>query len=101
MDCVTRHDIIGTPIGEYLPARLVTERTCLVGDAAHLLSPMTGSGFSASAEDALALRAALEGSRSVPAALRDYESRRLEPARGLVRSGQSFSRSFAPGGAGQ
>ncbi|MEV5892502.1 FAD-dependent monooxygenase [Nonomuraea fuscirosea] len=93
--------VIGTPIGEYLPNRLATERVCLVGDAAHLPSPMTGSGFAASSEDALALAEALELHGSVSEALRSYESTRLQPARRLVRSGQSFSHSFAPYGAAQ
>ncbi|AXE39748.1 FAD-dependent monooxygenase [Acidipropionibacterium virtanenii] len=101
LDCLARRSIIGTPIGEYLPDRLVTQRICLVGDAAHLPSPMTGRGFSASAEDALALGDALERHDSIGEALRRYEADRLQPARGLVRSGQSFSRSFASRGAGQ
>ncbi|MCQ9366718.1 FAD-dependent monooxygenase [Brevibacterium sp. 91QC2O2] len=101
LDCLSRRSIIGTPIGEYMPDRLVTERICLVGDAAHLPSPMTGSGFSASAEDAMALGDAIERCDDLGEALRRYEDRRLQAAQGLVRSGRSFSRSFAPRGAAQ
>ncbi|WP_020417281.1 FAD-dependent monooxygenase [Amycolatopsis sp. ATCC 39116] len=102
VDCIRRRAVIGTPIGEYLPHRLVSGRVCLVGDAAHLPSPMTGSGFDASAQDALALADALGGNRaSVSDALRRYEAARLDAARQLVRSGQSFSNSFAPRGAAQ
>lgn len=102
VDCISRRAVIGTPIGEYLPRRLVCGRVCLVGDAAHLPSPMTGSGFQASAQDALALAEALGDHRDpggVPDALRRYEAARLGAARQLVRSGQSFSNSFAPRGA--
>ncbi|WP_236792120.1 FAD-dependent monooxygenase [Amycolatopsis sp. GM8] len=104
LECISRREVIGTPIGEYLPRRLVSGRVCLVGDAAHLPSPMTGSGFSASAQDALALAEALDGKgnrSSIPEALRRYEARRLDPARQLVHSGQGFSHSFAPRGAAQ
>ncbi|WP_197946027.1 FAD-dependent oxidoreductase [Phytohabitans suffuscus] len=83
--------------------QLVTERICLVGDAAHLPSPMTGRGFTASVQDSLALADALDGHphRDVSAALRGYESTRLHPVRQLVHSGRSFSRSFALRGAAQ
>lgn len=105
VDCISRRAVIGTPIGEYLPHRLVSGRVCLVGDAAHLPSPMTGSGFDASAQDALALSDALGGNgnrgRSISDALRRYEAARLDAARRLVRSGQSFNSSFAPRGAAQ
>lgn len=102
VDCIRRRAVIGTPIGEYLPHRLVSGRVCLVGDAAHLPSPMTGRGFDASAQDAIALADALGGignRGSISGALRRYEVARLDAARQLVRSGQSFSNSFAPRGA--
>ncbi|MFC5947531.1 FAD-dependent monooxygenase [Pseudonocardia lutea] len=105
VDCITRRDVIGTPIGEYMPSQLTAGRVCLVGDAAHLPSPMTGSGFSASAEDALALADALADTVDRPdgfaAGLTRYGAVRLDAARSLVRSGQSFNRSFAPRGAAQ
>lgn len=104
VECISRRAVIGTPIGEYLPRRLASGRVCLVGDAAHLPSPMTGSGFAASAEDALAVAEALgsNGNRcDIPSALRRYEAARLGAARQLVRSGQAFNNSFAPRGAAQ
>ncbi|MFE0419317.1 FAD-dependent monooxygenase [Streptomyces tendae] len=102
--CIRRGEVIGTPIGEYLPPRIASGRVCLVGDAAHLPSPMTGSGFSASAQDALALAEAIDGDRSrndVLGALRRYEATRLAPSRQLVQSGRQFSLSIAPRGAAQ
>ena len=60
LDCLARRAVIGTPIGEYLPHRLARGRVCIVGDAAHVPSPMTGRGFDASALDALALAEAMQ-----------------------------------------
>lgn len=98
LDSISRRAVIGTPIAEYVPVRLVEGRLALVGDAAHVPTPMTGSGFSESLYDAESLAAAVtaqQGSGDIHAALLDYEADRLAPARSLVRSGQSFSRSFA------
>ncbi|MGW6405485.1 FAD-dependent monooxygenase, partial [Streptomyces sp. NPDC055134] len=98
LDCIERRAVIGTPIAEYVPDRLVQGRLALVGDAAHVPTPMTGSGFNASLHDAEAVAeavaAGLHGS-SVARALHGYERERLESARSMVRSGQQFSRSFA------
>ncbi|WP_211193644.1 FAD-dependent monooxygenase [Pyxidicoccus fallax] len=98
VDCLRRRALIGTPIAEYVPDRLVHERLVLVGDAAHVPSPMTGKGFAASLDDAEALAASLAaaaGSASVPDALRAYERKRLESVRRMVQSGQQFSRGFS------
>ncbi|MFZ3572320.1 FAD-dependent monooxygenase [Streptomyces sp. BH097] len=98
LDCIERRAVIGTPIAEYVPERLVQGRLALVGDAAHVPTPMTGSGFNASLYDAEAVAeavaAGLQGS-SVARALQGYERERLDSARSMVRSGQQFSRSFA------
>ncbi len=98
IDCIDRRAVIGTPIAEYVPDRLVKGRVALVGDAAHVPTPMTGSGFSASLHDAEALAAAVgadpDGSVAVEALL-TYEHDRLLSARNLVLSGQDFSRSFS------
>jgi 2-polyprenyl-6-methoxyphenol hydroxylase-like FAD-dependent oxidoreductase len=97
-DCVAREAVIGTPVAEYLPDRLVRGRLALVGDAAHVPTPMTGRGFAASLQDALDLAEVMAGGMHEPgvvAALRRYEDRRLRAARNLVLNGQQFSRSFA------
>jgi 2-polyprenyl-6-methoxyphenol hydroxylase-like FAD-dependent oxidoreductase len=98
LDCVHRQAVIGTPIAEYLPERLAHGRLAIVGDAAHVPTPMTGKGFNASLQDALALAEAAAGGLHGDAAvnvLGNYEERRLDSARSLVQAGQMFSRSFA------
>ncbi|MET9387008.1 FAD-dependent monooxygenase [Streptomyces sp. NPDC002928] len=97
LDCIKRRAVLGTPIAEYVPDRLVNGRLALVGDAAHVPTPMTGSGFSASLYDAEAVAesvaAGVRGS-TVAQALGGYERKRLSSVRGMVQSGQQFSRSF-------
>jgi 2-polyprenyl-6-methoxyphenol hydroxylase-like FAD-dependent oxidoreductase len=96
--CAARRSITGTPIAEYVPDKLVNGRLALVGDAAHVQTPMTGQGFSSALEDAEALAefiaAGLRRS-AVTKTLPDYERKRLASVRSMVRSGQQFSRSFA------
>jgi 2-polyprenyl-6-methoxyphenol hydroxylase-like FAD-dependent oxidoreductase len=93
---VAHGEVFGTPVAEYLPERLVRDRVALVGDAAHVATPMTGSGFRNALLDVAALAAGL-GSASgygVPEGLRRYESERLPSARRLVSSGMSWGRSY-------
>jgi len=76
-DCIERRAIIGTPIAEYLPERLVSGRLCIVGDAAHVPTPMTGNGFAASRDDAIALGRKLSDDTNSEQALLSYEGQRL------------------------
>src|SRR5688500_2204834 len=94
---IQTRNLIATPIAEYVPEVLVKGRIALVGDAAHLPTPLTASGFNASLEDAATLAdcVAKEMQRGdVVEALLQYQSRRLQVARQIVQSGQGFSRSF-------
>jgi 2-polyprenyl-6-methoxyphenol hydroxylase-like FAD-dependent oxidoreductase len=93
---VAHGDVFGTPVAEYLPERLVRNRVALVGDAAHVATPMTGAGFQNALLDVAALAAELESASGddVPAGLRRYESERLPNARRLVSSGMSWGRSY-------
>jgi 2-polyprenyl-6-methoxyphenol hydroxylase-like FAD-dependent oxidoreductase len=98
IDCVERQAVIGTPIAEYVPDKLANGRLVLVGDAAHVPTPMTGNGFSASFKDAQALAKCISQGGPAPAfelALQAYERLRLEEVRKLVQGGQTFSRSFS------
>ncbi|UUX32765.1 FAD-dependent monooxygenase [Fundicoccus culcitae] len=91
---IKQHYLVATPIAEYVPTQLVQGRMGLVGDAAHLMTPMTAEGFNSSLDDATILARQLAEKSSVPAALLDYQSQRLSEVRRIVQSGQSFSRSF-------
>jgi 2-polyprenyl-6-methoxyphenol hydroxylase-like FAD-dependent oxidoreductase len=94
---IQTRNLIATPIAEYIPEVLVKGRIALVGDAAHLPTPLTASGFNASLEDAATLTdcVAQEIQRGdVVGALLQYQSHRLKVARQIVQSGQGFSRSF-------
>jgi 2-polyprenyl-6-methoxyphenol hydroxylase-like FAD-dependent oxidoreductase len=81
--------IFGTPLAEYLPETLVAGRLGLVGDAAHVASPMVGAGFASGLEDGTAFIAAVSRSGGTAAqagiqALRLYDELRLAPNRSRV-----------------
>ncbi len=81
--------IFGTPLAEYLPEQLVAGRVGIVGDAAHVASPMVGAGFSSGLVDGAVFIAAVKDCGGVVAeagveALRRYEKERLEPNRDRV-----------------
>ncbi|MFB3167238.1 FAD-dependent monooxygenase [Neobacillus sp. 179-C4.2 HS] len=80
-----------------VPENLVKGRIAIVGDAAHLPTPLTASGFNASLQDASTLAECvakgIQGTGATEALL-EYESLRLKNARQIVQSGQSFSQSF-------
>jgi 2-polyprenyl-6-methoxyphenol hydroxylase-like FAD-dependent oxidoreductase len=86
-------------IYEYLPQRLVGERTVIIGDAAHVATPMTGAGLITGFEDVIALAEELAGAdaAAVPDALRRYERQRLGPARELAGYGMAWSARFRTG----
>jgi 2-polyprenyl-6-methoxyphenol hydroxylase-like FAD-dependent oxidoreductase len=89
-------EFIGTPVAEYLPAQLVRESAALIGDAAHVVSPITGAGFHNGLLDVQALTAALQTAPPgrIQQALIHYQRRRLEPARRLVAQSRQWSRAY-------
>ncbi|HEX3966224.1 MAG TPA: FAD-dependent monooxygenase [Trebonia sp.] len=91
-----RRDFIGTPVAEYLPSQLARESAALIGDAAHVVSPITGAGFHNGLLDVQALTAALRTAPPgrIQQALNDYQQRRIQPARGLVAQSQQWSRTY-------
>jgi len=93
---VTHGEVFGTPVAEYLPVRLVRGRVALIGDAAHVASPMTGAGFQNALLDVDALAASLAGvtEPDVPAGLERYERDRLPQARRLVSSGMAWGQAY-------
>ncbi|MFT2706130.1 FAD-dependent monooxygenase [Clavibacter zhangzhiyongii] len=97
VDSIERRAVTCTPISEYVPNRLTRGRLALVGDAAHVPTPMTGMGFATAVDDAASIAAVLHHCThdTITVALDEYAKARLAPARSLVQSGQSFSRNFA------
>jgi 2-polyprenyl-6-methoxyphenol hydroxylase-like FAD-dependent oxidoreductase len=94
---IQTHTLTGLPVSEYVPDQLVNGRLAIVGDAAHVLTPLSAAGFNASLQDAATLAECLveESCRYDPiSALLHYQSLRLKTVRQMVQSGQSFSRSF-------
>jgi 2-polyprenyl-6-methoxyphenol hydroxylase-like FAD-dependent oxidoreductase len=96
---VTHGQVFGTPVAEYLPSRLTRDRVVLVGDAAHVATPMTGAGFQNALLDVAALAEGLDGKSGaeVDGALQDYEHDRLPLVRDLVSSGMAWGRSYLAG----
>jgi 2-polyprenyl-6-methoxyphenol hydroxylase-like FAD-dependent oxidoreductase len=87
----------GAPIAEYRPERLARGALAIVGDAAHVVSPMTGRGFATGVEDAAVLARLLAGRRAdepVSAALARYEAARLPFVRGLVAHSNHISADY-------
>lgn len=90
-------EFIGVPIKEYVPVKLTHGRLALVGDAAHVPSPITTSGFNDSLIDAVVLgeclSEGLQGSKAIDG-LKKYELLRLKKMQDMVESGRLFSKSF-------
>jgi 2-polyprenyl-6-methoxyphenol hydroxylase-like FAD-dependent oxidoreductase len=82
------------PVFELVPGRLVRGRVALAGDAAHLASPITGSGARMAMEDALTLGAALAAASSIEDALAAYGQARRSDAAHVVRDGQRWGAAF-------
>jgi 2-polyprenyl-6-methoxyphenol hydroxylase-like FAD-dependent oxidoreductase len=86
----------GGPIAEYVPPRLIAGHMALIGDAAHVSSPTTGSGFHYALLDVLSLRQALAGAdgETVAQRLTRFEQARLADDRQLALYGQRWSRDY-------
>jgi 2-polyprenyl-6-methoxyphenol hydroxylase-like FAD-dependent oxidoreductase len=89
--------VFGTPIVHYKPARLVTGRVALAGDAAHAASPMVGGGFRQGLYDVRALTQAMTAVGSpaeIPAALTRYQQARLAAAIRHVTSSEQETATY-------
>jgi FAD-dependent urate hydroxylase len=64
------------------------DRTVLVGDAAHAVSPSSGQGASMAIEDAVTLGRCLRARSDLPAALADYERLRRDRVEKVVAYGR-------------
>ena len=93
----------GAPIAEYRPERLALGSLAILGDAAHVLSPMTGSGYATGVEDAALLAKMLaqrNGPEPLSALLKRYEGARLPYTRALVNHSRNLSAEFRQYAAG-
>lgn len=87
----------GAPIAEYRPERLAAGPLAIVGDAAHVVTPMTGSGYATGVDDAAVLAALLASNPAeepVFAALARYEAARLPYVRALVTHSRRLSSEY-------
>ena len=87
----------GAPIAEYRASRLARGPLAIVGDAAHVVSPMTGRGYLTGVEDAIVLARLLADSPThepLSAALERYEAARLPLVRALVARSESISADY-------
>lgn len=91
---IATREIMGVPVAEYVPTKIVNKRAVLVGNAAHLPNPLTASGFNASLVDVATLAELIEKNKTLDEALKKYENTRLKEGKRIVLSGQNFSRSF-------
>lgn len=82
------------PVYECAPERLVRERIVLLGDAAHLASPITGSGARMAMEDAVTLCDALSSRPTLSEALSWYELARLRVTHAIVEEGRRWGASM-------
>ena len=87
----------GAAIAKYRPERLATGSLAIVGDAAHVVSPMSGRGYATAVEDAAVLGDMLihrKGDEPVAAALAGYEAARLPFVRALASQSRQISAQF-------
>ena len=75
------------------PAKSSTDgRVTLLGDSAHAMTPNLGQGAAQSIEDGVVLGECIQDGPDVPAALREYERRRLERANDVARQARMLAR---------
>ncbi|WP_240418655.1 FAD-dependent monooxygenase [Paenibacillus periandrae] len=88
-DSILSHDIYDcSPIGHWTKGRVA-----LLGDAAHPMLPNLGQGGAQAMEDALVLAQCLHSvDNDIPAALQQYEQRRLARATKVVRQSRLMAK---------
>ena len=87
--------IFGTPLAEYYPQRMANGRVAIVGDAAHVASPMVGHGLALGWLGAQALASAIAHTGEANAqALMLYERARLAHSRAHVAESMSATRAL-------
>jgi 2-polyprenyl-6-methoxyphenol hydroxylase-like FAD-dependent oxidoreductase len=97
LHAIEQKTLFATPISEYLPKVLTRNNAVMIGDAAHVVSPMTGRGFSTGVDDARVLASLLGDTGSAVEAhdaLIQFEVRRLPVARQLVFESMRWSDAY-------
>ena len=89
------------PIYDVASSRLAFGRIALMGDAAFVARPHVGMGVTKAAEDAMALSDAIRAFAGTPAALADYEAKRLVPGRAVVERGRKLGAYMQAQGRGE
>ncbi|ENY77156.1 salicylate hydroxylase Nah [Pseudomonas putida TRO1] len=87
----------GSPIAEYLPQRLARGNMAIIGDAAHVITPMTGRGLLTGMEDASTvahLLARRSPGETLATVLARYEQARLPFIKGLVKHSMNISNEY-------
>merc|ERR1711959_170931 len=84
------------PVWEFAANRVVSGRIVLMGDAAHMASPRTGSGAYTAMLDAVALGSAIRSEGSLDKALHSYNGGAVKRAQQLLHKSQMAARQFAP-----
>jgi len=86
--------LFGNVVRERVPATATRGRMAVFGDAAHLLSPITGAGARLALRDALVLEAGLPaaGSDAIEAALARYANEQHATAAAMQRSARGWAR---------
>jgi 2-polyprenyl-6-methoxyphenol hydroxylase-like FAD-dependent oxidoreductase len=96
-DVLTSGRVALHPIFEYASPRMANGAACLIGDAAHLASPITGAGARMAMVDAVALAGAVRSAgpdgRAVAA---QFEQDRLAESLAVVASGREVGEQLRP-----
>ncbi len=96
---IEKGGMFATPVAEYVPERLIQGRLAIIGDAAHVASPVVGQGFVAGILDSEALADALKEAHNrtngdLVSALRTYEQTRLTSVQELVATSRLWSAGY-------
>ncbi len=84
------------PIYDLISPRIAVGRIALLGDAAFLGRPHVAAGVTKAGQDAVALVAALQANDDVVAALKHYETARMETDRLMVQRGRDLGAYLQP-----
>lgn len=96
-DALTSGRVALHPVFEYASPRMANGAACLIGDAAHLASPVTGAGARLSMVDAVTLAGAVRAlGPDGRAAAALFEQERLAESQAMVAAGREEGERFRP-----